>query len=334
MQNIAKEPGIREQYVAPPGYVICSCDYNQQELVALAQICYTRYGFSRLRDLINHGIDVHNYTGCRIGGVFAQLPDFSADDEDILEAYRQAILAFKKENPTKFQELRKLAKAANFGYPGGLGAARFRTYARGYGVVITEQASQELRKMWMETLPEMALHLKPEPMTDGRFGDCYKAVTLTGRMRVNCSFCAACNSVFQGLAADCSKVAGWRLLKEGFYLGDFVHDEYLAMIPMDEHLTARADYMAQVMVEEMQKLTPDVKVKAGPALMFRWTKSAEEWRDGEGDLIPWEMVPHTTDAEGHSFAQEWNDLTDEQKQTLLKNKRLEWSRWREPAQAS
>lgn len=106
------------------------------------------------------------------------------------------------------------------------------------------------------------------------------------------------------------------------------------MIPMDEHLTARADYMAQVMVEEMQKLTPDVKVKAGPALMFRWTKSAEEWRDGEGDLIPWEMVPHTTDAEGHSFAQEWNDLTDEQKQTLLENKHLEWSRWSEPAQAS
>ena len=227
MQNVSKEPGIREQYRAPYGYVLCSCDYNQQELIALAQACYKRFGFSRLRDLINHDIDTHGYMGATIAGVFEGLPDFTTENEEILNSYKEKLVAFKSTQPAKYKELRQLSKALNFGYPGGLGATRFITYAKGYGVDIGEKESQKLKALWLSTFPEMTLHLQPEPMNDSRFVDRYKARTLTGRLRVNCSFCAAANTIFQGLAADCSKEAGWRLLREGYILSNFVHDHVL-----------------------------------------------------------------------------------------------------------
>ena len=115
MQNVSKEPGIREQYRAPYGYVLCSCDYNQQELIALAQACYKRFGFSRLRDLINHNIDTHGYMGATIAGVFEGLPDFTTENEEILNSYKEKLANFKKENPHKYKELRQLSKALNFG---------------------------------------------------------------------------------------------------------------------------------------------------------------------------------------------------------------------------
>ena len=320
LQNVSKEPGIREQYMATPGYVLCSCDYNQQELVALAQICYTTYGFSRLRDLINSGIDVHGYMGATIGGVLDGFPEFNVENAEIVKKYKDAIADYKHTQPSKYKELRQLSKALNFGYPGGLGASRFITYARGYGVTISEEESFELKALWLRTFPEMPLHLKPEPMNDSRFGDRYKAVTLTGRLRVNCSFCAACNSVFQGLAADCSKLAGWRLLKEGYRLVNFVHDEYIAELPLDEHLTARAKYMAQVMIEEMQKITPDVRVSSTPALMFRWSKAAEDWYDGDGDLTPWELVPKGREEDGSSGPIPWENLDEETRAGVIEKK--------------
>lgn len=173
----------------------------------------------------------------------------------------------------------------------------------------------------------MNLHLQPEPMNDSRFSDKYKAVTLTGRLRVNCSFCAAANTIFQGLAADCSKEAGWRLLKEGYILNNFVHDEWIAAIPMDRHLTARAEYMARIMIEEMQKITPDVKVKAEAALMYRWSKAAEPWYDGEHDLLPWEMVPKRKAADGSTLPIPWEELDEERKEKILKRKHAMWEAW-------
>jgi len=104
-------------------------------------------------------------------------------------------------------------------------------------------------------------------------------------------------------------------------------DEYIATIPMDRHLTARAEYMAKIMVEEMQKITPDVKVKAEAALMFRWSKASEPWYDGEGDLLPWEMVPKKRSRDGSLLPVEWKDLDEKRKQRILDRKHELWAIW-------
>ena len=154
------------------------------------------------------------------------------------------------------------------------------------------------------------------PMFDEGCEGLYMTKTLTGRWRRKCAFCAALNTEFQGLAADCSKEAGWRLFRAGFYLVNFIHDEYMAEIPLDSNFTERCKLMASIMKDAMQVITPDVKVKASPAAMLKWCKAAEDYYDGEGDLLPWEWVPKNQKGE----AIDWNDLDKAAQGRILKEK--------------
>ncbi len=98
-------------------------------------------------------------------------------------------------------------------------------------------------------------------------------------------------------------------------------DEYIAAIPYDRTLTARAEYMRQIMVEEMRRLTPDVKVKAEAVAMYRWSKAAEPWYDGEGDLTPWEFVPKDSK---NRLPVPWESLSTERQTALLEKKYRVW----------
>lgn len=115
VQNPPKEERMREHYIADPGYVLNSCDYSQQELVCLAQDCYTEYGFSTMRDLINNDIDLHGYIAARIGKKFEDLPRIDAADPELIALYKEIIEYFKEDDKGKFKFLRALAKALNFG---------------------------------------------------------------------------------------------------------------------------------------------------------------------------------------------------------------------------
>ena len=115
VQNVAKEVGIREMYIATPGYALVSCDYNQQELIALAQSCYSRFGYSLMRDLINNDIDIHGYMGSTINGSFEGIPMLDVKKEELLNEYKERIKKFKSSDPKRFKELRQLSKALDFG---------------------------------------------------------------------------------------------------------------------------------------------------------------------------------------------------------------------------
>lgn len=51
--------GMRECFIARPGYTIIACDYGQAELVALSQVTYSAFGYSKMKDLLNAGKDIH-----------------------------------------------------------------------------------------------------------------------------------------------------------------------------------------------------------------------------------------------------------------------------------
>ena len=48
-------------FIPSPGCVLCSIDYGQLELCGLAESCYRRFGFSKLMETINSGVDCHKY---------------------------------------------------------------------------------------------------------------------------------------------------------------------------------------------------------------------------------------------------------------------------------
>lgn len=293
LQNLPREPGIREIYCAAKGNVLVSIDYNQLELCSLAQDCYIRFGKSRLGDMINKGIDVHAYLGGRMYGQIPEEVDITKDAEVVALI---ALIKKLKEDKAFKDGPRSFAKVANFGYPGGLSAKSFVSYAKGYNLNVTVEEAEKARREWLRTFPEMELHLVAESMCntleeeEEQEYDKYVVTTYTGRVRNNTTFTAALNTKFQGTAADGAKVVMWELYKRPFYkIVDFIHDEFIFELPYDEHLTARIEHIQSIMERHMHEIVPQVTIKTEAAVMFNWSKKADEVRDKEGRYVPWEL---------------------------------------------
>ena len=181
----------------------------------------------------------------------------------------------------------------NFGYPGGMGPAAMAESAAGYGVTITEQEAKDLKTVWLNTYPEM--HGYFERLSRQAAGGWFMMEQhYSGRMRDKCTYTSGANTLFQGLTADGVKRAMYEICRRqmtdrssalyGTRMNAVIHDEFLCEGPEDQCPEA-ADEMAQIMVEQMGVVSPDVKHEADPFLMRRWTKGAKEARDANGRLI-------------------------------------------------
>ncbi len=60
--NCPRDADFRSLFIARAGHLLMTCDYNAVELRTLSAICKTRFGFSKLADVINQGLDPHTYT--------------------------------------------------------------------------------------------------------------------------------------------------------------------------------------------------------------------------------------------------------------------------------
>lgn len=292
LQNLPRKGGIRECFVPRAGWLYAAADYSTLELCALAQVCLDLFGWSDMADALRAGQDLHVRMAATILGV----------------PYEEAIARYLA-GDEEISEKRQLAKAANFGYPGGLGAEKFQAYARdSYGVQIDLDTSRDLKRAWLETWKETRSFFDHVNNSLG-LADSFTLEQLrSGRLRGGVGYCDGCNSYFQGLAADGAKAAMWLIAQEcylgfgdawprdgrkpspmyGSRLVAFIHDEFLLEVRDNANAGAAGDRLAAVMVEGMARYIPDVPVKAEPVLMRRWLKGAKTTRDANGTLIPWE----------------------------------------------
>ena len=282
IQNVPRMGGIREAYVPREGTVFVACDYATLELCALSQACLDMFGWSEMANAINDGMDLH-----------------LAMAANLLNIKYEEARALRKEGDEKVKEARQLSKALNFGFPGGMGASSFVSFAQRYKVEISEQRAVELKYQWIDTWPEMQEFFRYVGALSQMGNDFTVEQLRSGRLRGGTNYCAGCNTFFQGLAADGAKNAIWEVMKECYVDEEsplygcrpvaFIHDELLVEVPEGiEERTAAANRLAEVMVEAMKVYIPDVKIEAEPAAMRRWYKGAEEARDAEGRLLCWE----------------------------------------------
>lgn len=279
IQNLRRVPGVRECYVPREGYLFAAADYSSAELHTLAQSCLDLLGKSRLAEVLNEGIDVHAWVGSLIMGVRYDDMVRLLDEGDLEAAHA-----------------RQLAKVANFGFPGGCSPATFVGIARQQKVEIDDHAAGRLRGVWFSAWPEMEdFFAYVGRSTDDR-GWHWARLTRSGRMRARATFTAACNTYFQGPAADGAKLALWAVTREiwgdepsdlrGSYVVNFVHDEILLESPAEVAAEA-ADRLALVMAREFNKIVPDVPTTAEPVVMSRWSKKAKSRRGPDGRLETW-----------------------------------------------
>jgi DNA polymerase I-like protein with 3'-5' exonuclease and polymerase domains len=234
-QQLPKEGGIRQLFKAQEGNTFLITDYSTLELATLAQVCYKRYGRSLMRDKINDGEDLHKYYASVL---------YSKPISDVTKGERQS------------------AKAANFGFPGGLGIATFIEYAKTYELNIDYDEAKEMRDAWFKAFPEMNEYMANE------IG---YSITETGRVRGNTRYTAEKNTPFQGLAADGAKLALYDLYRNGFTLRGFVHDEIITEVPLVLAETM-LPIQERIMIENMQKVTPDVDIKVESMINPFYTK--------------------------------------------------------------
>jgi hypothetical protein len=289
LQNVKRDPKPRPDgsyppttrgcFVPRPGYVLCSIDYGQMELHAWAQVCTTLLGHSELARLLNGGVDVH----CKLGAMA------------ISRTYEEVYANRKKEPWAK--DARQMAKAGNFGFPGGLGAKAFKAYAKAsWGVLLTDAEAIRLYALWKDMLPEADEYFAFVKRLVDEGGNREIIQVGSDRVRGDVGFTDGANGFFQGLAADCAKDAGFFLSEAcyldkssalyGSYIVNFVHDEFLF-----ELLEARAHEAAfeavRIMKAAGRRWMPDCPPGCEPALMERWYKDAEPVYDENGRLSVW-----------------------------------------------
>ena len=311
-------PRVRQAYVPRPGHVFCSADYSSLELCTLAQTCFDLFGHSVMRDMINKGVDLHTYLGAQIALHLA--PEFAQAVKQIASDPVNVYEAFAKLKDSDSEELvefyfkyrNKMSKPTGLGYPGGLGAQTFVTYARGYGLIVDLDTATQLREIWFSTYPEMKLYFNwistncqdpdnvgAEDPDTGRRRQKYAYTSPLGHYRAGCAFTQAANgrgmqtfaadgmgiAIFNAVRATDDPAMGSPLL--GTHVLNQIHDEIIGEWPDDELSSVRAHELSEIMVESMEQVVSDVKITAEPALMRRWDKRAEAVYDGDV-LVPWE----------------------------------------------
>lgn len=306
-------PRVRAAVVPREGYVLYSVDFGGMELGTLAQKCYSLFGHSVLRDVINKGWDAHAYLGAHLAYYLDDDFHESCNEEcgaqptgdQLYEAFKRCEGHEIEEVAKFYKHYRTFAKPTGLGYPGGLGPATFVEYAHAtYRIEVDEQTAAELREVWHRTFPEMQLYLNwindhcGDPINGGEFA----YLTPLGMYRAGASYCAAANGAALqspgaegALLALCSVVESTYAAPASVLYPDeqgprhrcllFLHDELIGEAREDcAHEVAHE--VARIMVESMSLVTPDVQPSAEPVLMRRWSKSAKPYFDQTGRLLP------------------------------------------------
>lgn len=282
IQNLRRKKGIREAFVPRPGKVFAQADYEGLELHTLGQACLTLLGRSKLAEQLNAGIDVHTQFASRI----LRIP------------YASALIRKKDKQDKEFDQARQVGKVFNFGKPGGMSDATMVDYAwSNYRVRITLEESIKYGKLWLEELPEMPEYFELFKRKAIGYGSNFDVEQLyTGRTRGECWFTAGCNTIFQGLGADCAKRAMCMVAKAqyvdrssplfGSRTVAFIHDELIVETDDCSDANRVALELGAVMKAAADYYLKDVPVRLEPLLMRVWSKDAKPIYENDR-LVPW-----------------------------------------------
>ena len=295
LQQVPRDPRIRSLIAAMEGWTHIQCDLSQAELRIAAELARER---SMLHAFL-HGIDIHWLTGMREiarGGGQKDLVistalrlngkktmPYSEAIEVLITAGHEVCIEVAKE----WKELRKKAKAINFGYLYGMWWKKFKIYARdNYDVIITDEEAEASRIAFFDNYADLIEWHKRQKKYARRHG---YVKTLSGRKRrLPAARSAedtperreaerqAINSPVQSFANEINLMAALQLRKEFgrdvVRICGTVHDAVL--------FQARND-MVKVVYERM------LEIMRWPRLMDEFNIKMTVPIEADGDIGPW-----------------------------------------------
>jgi len=281
LQNAPTKGGIRETYKPREGHYFLISDISGAELHTLAQTCKDILGYSVLGELLNEGVDVHLYVGSVLLGI----------------GFEEAKGLYEEDDPHVIKA-RQNAKAANFGFPGGMMHNTFRlTQIRNTGRVWTYEEIDTTRKAWLKALSEMEEYLEYCKTEAGPRGSKVQIeLARTGMLRTVAEFTVLANHRFQAsAAAGC--LAGTRAITRECYAGDgallgarpvnLIHDELLLEVPIQSDIHQCGEDLNRIFSEQFNKMCPDYPTDAEAVASSVWSKKAKRILDSNGRLKIW-----------------------------------------------
>ncbi len=241
--GLEKSHEVRECIVPASGCVFVVADYASIELRVLAHVT----GDERLSAMFHDGVDPHAMTA----GVLTGKPPSAVTKEE-----------------------RQRAKAVNFGFAFGMGAASFQEYAFvNYGVVVSLEEAEEFKAVYQTTYPGVAAWQRT--MARQKPSEVRSA---SGRRRVHFdpekAHCQRLAMQVQGTAADGVKHAmsllHGRLHDHSARLVLCVHDELVVEVPRDRAAPVR-DLVEAMMVEGMARFVTTVPIKVEADIRATWS---------------------------------------------------------------
>lgn len=309
LQQVPRDPRIRSLITAPPGWVLVEMDLSQIELRIAAELADEH----NLLSVFNAGGDPHWQTAIReiergagyakeikqtvkmhhelIGKEYVKM-NYSQAVEYILGMGGDAAADLM----SQWKELRKKAKAINFGYLYGMWWKKFKIYARdNYGVDVTDDEAQDSREAFFELYPGFPdWHDKQR-----RFAQVNGYVrSLSGRKRRLPAAMGgkdtpqrreaqrqAINSPVQSFANELNLMAALQMRKEfkkaWFYLVGTVHDAVLLEVREDQ---VENVYKRGLEIMSHPELLDDFEIEMGVPIEAEAKIGA--WSTGKG-LTKW-----------------------------------------------
>lgn len=231
-QQIPRDEFIRSLITAPPDWTLIDADLSQIELRIAAMLAKEP---TMLR-WFHEGKDIHWMKALqeieRAGGYMelviktaSALAERDVRYHEAFDILREASAGEAEAVDKGWKELRKKAKAINFGYLYGMWWKKFVIYARdNYGVKVTEEQAQQSRKDFFDTFTELDKWHERQRQFARRHG---YVRTLTGRKRRLPDAMLkedspargeaerqAINSPVQGFAAELNLMAALQLRRE------------------------------------------------------------------------------------------------------------------------
>lgn len=315
LQQVPRDKAIRSLVTAPPGYKLVEADLSQVELRIAAEMS----GDPELTNAFVTGGDPHWLTVMRESfrtGAYAKqikrtarrymkdhpgtaekldLPE-KCGHSDFIEVMLHMGASIAQKYWDGWKEVRKKAKAINFGYLYGMWWKKFVMYARdNYGVKVTEAEAQESRESYFELYAALpgwhkrqknfvrrngyvrSLIGRKRRLPDAQvMGDDHK--TKMKRMEAERQ---AINSPVQGFASDYNIMVALEVMEKykhhDVHLVGTVHDAVLFEVPED-------------MAEEVGQYI--LKVMKGPKLLKEFDVKLKVPIEGDGGIGPWgDQVP-------------------------------------------
>ena len=301
MPLVVNEISTRECFVPRPGHCYVEADIAGLEGVTLAQVEMWTIHNPTKANQINAGVYLLSVTGAAIAGM--TYAEFMPMAKGVGGRPKDKAMA----------HIRGLAKVPVYGKPGGMADKTLVGFARtSYGITLgataanprpsREQSIAEAVRiggLWRQANPndqEYLDFIRTTRTNDGRYAVVIGHPSIGNLIRRGKStYCAACNSLFQGLGALAAGEITWELQKAcyatpssplyGCRLVMHCYDSWLLEVKLGRQTEAGAELERIIRTAGARKV-PDVELKAEAVCMNAWNKQAERV-EHNGELLVW-----------------------------------------------